>query len=70
MVPIEINKVEKRFNNKLENDNTSLENETVVPALPKRLLNHNHNQDTESFSNYSINAEETMQISNQGRSPI
>ena len=68
MVPIEINKVEKRFNNKLENDNTSLENETIVQALPNRLLNHN--QDTESFSNYSINAQETMQISNQGRSPI
>ena len=42
-----------------------LEHETSVPAMPNMFLNYD--QDTEPFPNQSINAEDTLHISNQGR---
>ena len=65
MVPIEINKVSGRLNKSFENDIGYLENETSVPAMPNMFLNNDQN--TETFPNQSISAEETLQISNQGR---
>ena len=65
MVPIEINKVSGRLNKSFENDIGYLENETSVPAMPNMFLNNDQN--TGTFPNQSISAEETLQISNQGR---
>ena len=65
MVPIEINKVAGRLNKSFENDMGYLENETSVPAMPNMFFNYD--QDTEPFPNQSINAEDTLYISNQGR---